>query len=933
MNHGGHRQRDDHFQYELVEYKSEDEKDMKERLSSFVHGEIVRNGYIIRRYNNVSTYNISLEEFYDEMKIAISHAPHRVINIRIYSRTSYEDEEGKIRFVPEKGMCLRKNDFDDKENALEILRRMIIEKISLGDSGFPDSFTLADINRKRFDVYMIDESKKGGYHSMIKIMSGFEVYEIDPSSHGISYNDNDCLFIALNESTRKRHKPSQLRDHLEYDETSMIKCSKKTIEYLEEKYNCSIDVYQSYDEIKRTYKMYHVSKKKENLIDILLTQRHYYLVKRIIKHDEKEKDESDERKRINIAFDFETVGDVVTGEVIPWCVSFQSTESKFNHLIKNHDIMKFKECFNAYMNMITSHDASFTLFGWNNAKYDNYIFIKLLNDPQKIKAITLSKGRIIMMKYSYNITIKDLKLLLPCDSLSSAKECFDLKIGKLELDHSMIQKAYSDGKDSFIDIIERENEMIDKYVMRDSRLILDIIEKADDIFKKNYGMKITNSITLGAHSYRRFTSKKKMKDIIDEVNEINIDKKLRKCIIGGRCQAFEIGEFKKCSMYDVNSLYPHVLLENHYPIGKCKKTDEYVDGFLGIYKVKIKSQPEINIIPIKDDDVLDWESERTCIRWITSVSLKMLMKRKCKIGVLNGFFWPESSDELFDEYFEMPLKIKKESKNKVEKFIAKLYANSLTGKFVENVERESLIVLNNENKLYTIEEHFKALEIFELGDDSNPLSFCICDMKNASDELKERAKKKLNVMIPKKRPLVWGVFMYEYARKHLYEMIEKCDRPLYCDTDSIIVKDNDEFNEVVRCGNKIGQLKKEFENMRCLILGKKMYAVYDDEKKEIIKLSLKGIRRDSPCLTESEFKKEFEDDIHSIEINDIGHFMFSEMHKKYNDMIVKYPITYKKLKKMIKQPLYFIEFRVKKSLFNSLKRMIAHEYVIVKIGS
>lgn len=298
--------------------------------------------------------------------------------------------------------------------------------------------------------------------------------------------------------------------------------------------------------------------------------------------------------------------------------------------------------------------------------------------------------------------------------------------------------------------------------------VLVLSEALDKV--KEYGL--LECLTIGSHCMKDFKQTigggdiKKGKKLFKArfpIPSFELDRKLRPAYKGAICYAKHPRKrFKgvKGSVYDVNSMYPFVMVDHRYPIGEPKKVDpkdfEKYKGRLfiisGLFDLHVKDNHmpclqlkqtrgnHDNIYYIKTDGL-----ERITM---TSVEYELLMEQydMNQAPLIDEMYIFDECSNIFDEYIEKWYKVKKFAKNKVERLIAKLMLNNLYGKFASNPLRTKAKFRIEEGKL----------------------------MSESITEITDGG------YIPV------GSFITAYARSYLVRSAQaNWDNFLYCDTDSL----------------------------------------------------------------------------------------------------------------------------------------------------
>ena len=280
-------------------------------------------------------------------------------------------------------------------------------------------------------------------------------------------------------------------------------------------------------------------------------------------------------------------------------------------------------------------------------------------------------------------------------------------------------------------------------------------------------------------------------------------------------------------VYDVNSLYPSVmrarLLPYGFPLsfnGDYNKSDidkkEYPLYFQEIrvkkFHIKHGFIPNIQIrnsqnfngtVYAKSNKYIDFdglEKYEECNFVFSNIQLEYFLKSYDVEGLdyIRGVAF-KGSYGIFDRYIDTFMEMKKNGKGAI-RATAKLFLNSLYGKFGMNPIKEEKIIDYQENTFSTI----------STDNDGNKLDY-----------------------LDKGVFIAMASFITSYAREVLLTSIEKVyDRFLYCDTDSIHITGYDIPNITIHDKN-LGAWKLEGKFTKAKYIGAKRYAEYIDNKWDI----------------------------------------------------------------------------------------------------
>ena len=280
-------------------------------------------------------------------------------------------------------------------------------------------------------------------------------------------------------------------------------------------------------------------------------------------------------------------------------------------------------------------------------------------------------------------------------------------------------------------------------------------------------------------------------------------------------------------VYDVNSLYPSVMRARLLPYGlplsfngDYNKSDinkkEYPLYFQEIrvkkFHIKHGFIPNVQIrnsqnfngtVYAKSNKYIDFdglEKYEECNFVFSNIQLEYFLKSYDVEGLdyIRGVAF-KGSYGIFDRYIDTFMEMKKNGKGAI-RATAKLFLNSLYGKFGMNPIKEEKIIDYQENTFSTI----------STDNDGNKLDY-----------------------LDKGVFIAMASFITSYAREVLLTSIEKVyDRFLYCDTDSIHITGYDIPNITIHDKN-LGAWKLEGKFTKAKYIGAKRYAEYIDNKWDI----------------------------------------------------------------------------------------------------
>ena len=353
------------------------------------------------------------------------------------------------------------------------------------------------------------------------------------------------------------------------------------------------------------------------------------------------------------------------------------------------------------------------------------------------------------------------------------------------------------------------------YNIRDSEITYKFMEFVQENYNKiGSNMKITissSSMDLFRRKYLNSFWRQEPRENILECY---------KAYYGGRTEAFKRGIFNienygKIKVYDVNSLYPFELL-NKYPYPKSYKkekiTYEDIESFEGIVNIKLKS-PDLNIpiLPVKTDKLrfpvgniegmYDFNSIRFAVNYGYEIE-----------KILNGVVY-EHTFSPFKNYVKdlYALRNKLKDRDDSSELIAKILMNSFYGKFGYNYSNKEKIISVDDLKDYDMDK----IDIYPYGKTG------ILRIKTGEESY-----------IPGYVFPIFSLYVTSYARATMFKNFKRIgfNRLLYTDTDCIFTTRN------ISTSNELGELKLENTFNELCIVKPKFYSGLTIDNKDIIKV-------------------------------------------------------------------------------------------------
>lgn len=431
-----------------------------------------------------------------------------------------------------------------------------------------------------------------------------------------------------------------------------------------------------------------------------------------------------------------------------------------------------RNCAEYLFQYLQNRDDELLIYAHNGGKFDFFYFIErgLVNNP-----IVIINGRIVKIGLGRH-ELRDSFAIIPVALAAYQKD---------KIDYDKFEQ----------DVRENHRPEILKYLKSDCIYLYELVSA----FVARFGTNLTVGGTAIKELQKFHTVKRG--------NEYH-DAKFRPFYYGGRVSCLEIGIIEgNFKSYDVNSMYPHVMRNFRHPFGVeyAHLTEPTIDGHGNVahfgnrpYFARVIAQNK-SALPTRTKEGLLFDAPRgeffTCDHELR-VALKYDL---IAIEEVKEAFVPlglTSFDKYVDNFVAEKIKAKKDG-DRIAELFAKFMLNSAYGKFGQNPAHYF--------DYFVKRFHEKIPSGYELY------------MDYGEWEIWRKPSPK-----PRYFDVAIAASITSASRAVLLDGLCRAQRPLYCDTDSVIC----EKLNVPVSDTDLGHWKIDAEGDLLAIAGKKLYAMF-----------------------------------------------------------------------------------------------------------
>jgi len=432
-----------------------------------------------------------------------------------------------------------------------------------------------------------------------------------------------------------------------------------------------------------------------------------------------------------------------------------------------------------FIDFITARDC--IVYAHNGGRFDWHFVISQLDAGTPLTVIA---GRIAKFELG-NAEFRDSYNIIPVPLAAYQKD---------EMDYEIMEEEFRD--------IPENREKIEHYLKMDCVYLFELV----DGFIERYGLHLTQA-GAAMKIWEAMEGRKQ------DSTTPEFYKRFSPYYYGGRVEAFELGVIEdEFTVIDINSAYPYAMLSRH-PRGDATVELEALPGDdeAGPCFIRLVAESH-GAFPVRKDDGGLWFPADGIVREFTITGWEYMAARDTgALKVVEVMSVTKFTDSItFRPYVERFYSLKDESKQNGDALgylFAKLFLNSLYGKYAANAEKYKEFVISRWSEINVFEEQGYAF--------TAPLDKWALMQRDTPQE----RQRFYNVAT--------AASITGYVRAYLFRAKMACDGVMYCDTDSLAVR---KVGELPMHPTELGAWDVEAECNLAAIGGKKMYAFHKKGK-------------------------------------------------------------------------------------------------------
>ncbi len=464
----------------------------------------------------------------------------------------------------------------------------------------------------------------------------------------------------------------------------------------------------------------------------------------------------------------------------------------------------------------------------NFGRFDSIFLLKNLITEQNYKITKIiERNNVIYQIQINNIIFRDSKLMIPL-SLQNIGKTFCTINNKKDFEYSDISEIYKSNPKLVIE--QCENDCL---VLQEGFL------KFRSEIKNQFNISIENHLTIPSLALKLFKNNYyDVKKTPISKNSYDYDEFIRESYYGGIADVYK-PYLENGYCYDVNSLYPYIMMINKFPVGMPKfvNPDEIdINNFIGFIKCHVLNDNSDNtLLPYRDPI-----KGLICPagRWTGVYYYKEVLKAielGYHIEIIKGVQY-EKEDYIFSNFVNDLYNLRIKNKNNSKNIICKLLMNSLYGRFGMKIFVENTKFIKYK-ELMKMKENYTLINCHPLIESENAEdSLYIVTLRRNPVNNKER----YNLSVDTETAVQIASAITSYARIYIYPFKNlKNNACYYSDTDSLFLEKE---LDKIHVGEELGKFKLEYKVKKGYFLAPKIYQIkfFNNESKNVFK----GLKKD-----------------------------------------------------------------------------------------
>ena len=429
---------------------------------------------------------------------------------------------------------------------------------------------------------------------------------------------------------------------------------------------------------------------------------------------------------------------------------------------------------------LSSRQRQDNFFYAHGLRYDGTYLINSLRALKKEFKFIDSGGKMLELKAIRDVIQKEDRVLKNFTTLRDSFALFSTSQAELANIFGVKTKKY-EVKFEELEAMPLE-EAMPEYLKRnktDCIGLYEILKQAQAEIFKDFDIDLRGCMTISQLALKCFRSSFMEADIWNplvngtykSLSVMPEAKFFEEAYAGGRVEIFNMNQHPRVLGFDVNSMYPSVML-NSVPFGKFKMVNNpryrdllfALDNYEGFAEINFSTRDDyIPLLWKKINGKLLFANFEETTAIYAFPEIRKAIENGAIIHSIKRMALFQNSAPIFAEFIKKIYAMRKQAQERGDKgrdYLYKNMMNHLYGKFAQKPERENMKILTEAEVLASVNDVFDSGTFYyEKEKQFKPTSFYM--------------------------PFI-SAYVTSYARVKLYDYLIKAKHPVYCDTDSVI---------------------------------------------------------------------------------------------------------------------------------------------------